>query len=510
MEKKLEICDSVRILEIVEKEGASVHFSGVGGAGMSPLFLMARRFGISATGTDIKSSPLLCSLIESGEDIVIGSRSVLPRGTALLVYSHAIGEDDPERRYARAAGIPEVTRAEFLASLMTPFSSRISVSGTHGKSTVTAMIYSILKCSGTNPTALSGASLSLGGSAFALGALDYMVFEACEYKNSFLAFSPTLSVFTNIELDHVDCFRDMESLEDSFLLAMRRAECLVVNADDTRLYSLAKRSERPYVTLSLGRENNSHSNSARKIKKSASFDTEHKNCLPSDTEPDGSQKQLCEYPSAAHTAIAAEGLRGEAPRAEYTYKILDTRPRAMKFELFCADESLGIFDLPLLGVFNIENAALAAAAALSLGVKPECAREALSSFFGIERRLEAVGKFNTADLYYDYAHHPTEIRCSIEALRAAYDGRIAVIFSPHTYSRTEHFLSELAEALSLADTLLLTPITAARETDDKRISSEILAARAGGRVISSRAQLSSFLVGEYSAIVFMGAGEFNF
>ena len=433
------------ILRAMSEGGGRVYFIGVGGVSMRSLFCLCRHFGIMASGSDRAGDEFINSLILSGEDIVIGERDSLPPDTRLIVYSHAIAREHPERLIGRREGIPEVSRDRLLGALMECYEGRIGVSGGHGKSTTTAMIAEIFIDAEKSPTVLSGAPLAKRRLPFVIGSLDWLIYEGCEYKDSFLSFSPTLSVFLNIELDHTDYFKNIEMLSESFLRAMKRAEKILVNADDPRLLSLAIRSGVRTVTF------------------------------------------------------------GKAQFADYRYERLKEKGEGLSFRLFYKDTELGVISLGMLGAFNISNAAAAIGAAMEEGIDFTRAAASLSEFHGIERRLEYIGDYTGRALYYDYAHHPTEIRESILALREK--GAVTVVFRPHTYSRTADLLSGFVSSLSLADSVIMLDIDAVREENVFGISSERVAAEIGGIYCQSEDMLPTLLEKTEGSIVLMGAGE---
>lgn len=438
------------ILKIISKGGTRVHFSGVGGVGMSSLFRLSRHFGISATGSDRARGEYFDSLLFEGESVECAGDGDghLPDGTELLVYSLAIDECDRELNEARRLGIPTVSRAEYLAALATCFDNTVAVSGSHGKSTVTAMLAHILEHAGKNPTVLSGASLSHGGNC-RIGSLDHLVFESCEYKDSFLLPRPNLAVFLNIELDHVDWFKSLDEISSSFLNAMNRAGRAIVNIDDREIAKNVRKLYTPPVTF------------------------------------------------------------GKSSDADYRIVTVSSSPRALRFSLEHRGKSLGDITLSMIGAFNIYNAAAATVAAMECGVSFEECRAALSSFSGIGRRLEKIGCFNGRAVYYDYAHHPTEIAEGIKAVKSDTGGAVTVIFGPHTYSRTKGLWSGFVNSLCMAENVILTEISAIRESKIEDISSARLAKECGAEVAASAPELRALLAATDGAIIIMGAANMD-
>jgi UDP-N-acetylmuramate--alanine ligase len=332
---------------------------------------------------------------------------------------------------------------------MSCYEWRVGVSGSHGKSTVTAMIGKIFSDAGLSPTVLSGARLYRSKLPFSIGALDYLVYEACEYKDSFLSFSPTVAVFLNMELDHTDYFRDEKALASSFLKAMARAETVIVNRDDSALYSLAERSGRRVISY------------------------------------------------------------GASYGCDYRYETISAEAGNIRFRVFEAERELGEVCLSLLGEFNVSNATAAIAAAREVSVEFSAVAKSLSEFCGIQRRLEGIGNYKGRALYYDYAHHPTEIKASISAVRGAFGGKVTVIFRPHTYSRTAGLWEGFKEALSSADFVILLDIDAVREREIAGVSSERLAGEIGALFLCVEADIDNLLSETEGAIILMGAAELS-
>ncbi len=439
---------SAEILDIVANKSGGVHFCGVGGVSMSSLFCLSRYFGAECSGSDREEGDMVRALMEIGENVYVGEKESLPEKTKLLVYSHAIDSAHSERVYARANGIFEVSRAQYLGALMQCYDKKIGVSGSHGKSTVTAMISHVLEKNAFNPTTLSGAELSGSSLSFRIGTLDYLVYEACEYKDSFLSFSPSLSVFLNMELDHVDYFTDKDRLRKSFLSAIELADKAIINIDDEGLFSL------------LG--------------------------------------------ECGETGIITYG-RGEG--ADYRYEIISDEAYKMRLRMFFKEKELGEVALNMLGSFNISNAAAAIAAAHQLGIDfCECAK-AISEFSPIGRRLERIGKYKGRQIFYDYAHHPTEIRASIEAVRSFSKGGVTVIFRPHTYSRTKGLWKDFLSALSCADSVILLEISAVREEAIQGITSQRLAEECGAVFVKDKREIAKNLDETDGAIILMGAAD---
>ena len=390
------------IVEIINKKGAKVHFSGVGGVGMYSLIKLTRERGCIVSGSDREPSRLTDALSGSGIDVKIGHKAENAK-CDLLVYTLALDGDNPELVYARENSIPTVSRAEYMGALMEEYGERLCVSGTHGKTTTTAMLDSIFHLYGSKPTTLLGANIPICAEPLRIGKKDVFICEACEYKDSFLRLCPTASVFTSLELDHVDYFDSMESIKKSFLTAMNLPTLCVVNYDDENLRTLITKTKNRCVSF------------------------------------------------------------GTSPQADYKVTVTGKNAGCYSFRIshVCRDDIEISLKIP--GRFNVMNAAAAAALSFECGVPGGCIQKALSAFPGVERRMEKLCTYKGADVYYDYAHHPTEIKCTLEAVKEICGGRVAVIFKPHTYSRTLKLFDKFVATLSQIDNIILYKTYPARE-----------------------------------------------
>ena len=416
---------------------------------MYSLARLTRENGAAVTGSDREESDRAKILRRNGTEVFIGHSEDNISDASLVVYTHAISPDNPEILAARRLHIPTVSRAEYLGAIMLDYRNRIGVSGSHGKSSTVAMldlIFSYAKC---GPTVLSGADLTIGD-PFRSGGKDLLIYEACEYKDSFLRFAPTISVALNLELDHTDYFKSMESIKDSFTKALGRASRFaLINGDDDNLRDIEPRIKTRVITFGSGENNH------------------------------------------------------------YRYSITSYKEVGFCFSVSRGGVELGSFELNIPGEFNLYNATAAVAVALEYGIDVQAVKEALALYNGIPRRLEYIGQRALRPVFYDYAHHPTEIKASIDALKLLTHLPLTVIFKPHTYSRTRSLWNELCSALSEADNLLLTDIYPAREEAIEGVNSERLAEAIGSRAkycpedeILDRLDLYTD-----GAIVLMGAGD---
>lgn len=439
------------ILSLMEKPGSRIHFIGVGGISMYSLASLCAMRALRVSGSDVEESERTAALRRLGVEVKIGHTVANSIDKDLVVYTHAISESNPELLGALRLGIPTVSRAHLLGAIMTEYKNRIGVSGSHGKSTTLAMLDSIFSLAGRNPTVLSGAALE-SHEPFRIGGNDTMIYEGCEYKDSFLSFLPTVFMALNLEHDHPDYFPTLADVKASFEKAIDRAPLSIINADDTELSSIARRlGTKKIITV------------------------------------------------------------GQRERADYRYRIVTFAKDGYVFEIYKDGITLGEFSLSVIGVFNVASAAMAVVAAIESGISPETASLAISSFRGIERRMQRVGSRLGREVYYDYAHHPTEIRETINALKMHTGDTLTVIFKPHTYSRTKALWKDFCSALSLADSVILTDIYPAREEKIEGVSSERLAKDVGVRAIyASDSEVVSVLdKSTHGAIVIMGAGNLD-
>ena len=419
--------------------GAVFHLVGVLGAGMLPLARLLISRGYVVSGSDLRSPE---GDLPQGLKFTQGHSPESVASADVCVFSLAVPEDAPELRRAVELGIPKVSRPELLGVVVESFPKSIAVAGSHGKSSVTAMLAALFECS--NPTVLCGADI--GDDGFIEGSGELLIYEACEYRDAFLSTRPTCAVLLNLELDHTDYFRNISALEASFSRFAAASERVIYNADDSRLSEIC-------------RELNS-----------AGF--------------------------------------GRGERAFYRCSPLGRG----RFELYRRGERVGDAELSLLGEFNLMNATAAAAVACEFGIPWDKIRSAMGEFRGIPRRLESLGTLGGAPVFYDYAHHPTEIAAGIAALRGAYGGDITVVFRPHTYSRTVSLKEDFKSALGRADRVILLEVFAAREAEVEGVSSKHLAEEMGERALYAESQMAAaeLLIGECrGVVVLMGAGDIS-
>ncbi len=438
-----------KLRALTENSSGAIHFIGVGGVSMYSLARLAMHAGASVTGSDRESSERTRALSLLGARIIIGHSAENVVGASLVIYNNAIADDNPELVRARELAIPTVSRAEYMGAMMIGYDGRIGVSGSHGKSTTVAMLDAIFTHAGSEPSVLSGADLPIG-EPLKIGKKGIMIYEACEYKDSFLKFSPTVAIGLNLELDHTDYFASLADIKESFKRALSRASHFsVVNGDDENLRPILKQIKGKVITF------------------------------------------------------------GQGIACDYRYSIVGFRECGFDFTIFKFGSEIGRFRLNIPGAFNVSSATAAIVTALEYGIDVGTVAEAISAFSGISRRLERVGMRYTRSVYYDYAHHPTEIAASINAIKMLTHDLVTVIFKPHTYSRTAALWEEMKTALSLADHVILTPIYPAREEAIEGIRSERLAYEIGSRArFCEDDEILRYLdLYTHGTIIVMGAGD---
>ena len=437
-----------------------VHFLGIGGISMSGIakLLLSHNFRIS--GSDDTPSDITRELAALGADIKYGLKADnITDNINLAVYTAAIKPDNPEYMAVISKNIPMLSRAEILGQIIDNYPKSIGISGTHGKTTTTSMISEILLTGNTDPTISVGAIYSRIDSNFRVGNSPYFVFEACEYTNSFLSFYPKVGVILNVAADHLDFFKDLDDVRHSFRLYadnIAKDGCLVINNAIDNIDYFTKDLCADFVTFGLT--------------------------------PD------CDY---------------LADNIEYDSLGFGS------FNLFIKGKNYGNIHLKQPGIYNIENALAAAAAAHVSGLSFENIKNGLESFGGANRRFQLKGEKNGVTVIDDYAHHPDEIHAALTAAHNYPHGKIWCVFQPHTYTRTKTLLNEFAGALSLADEVVLAKIYPARETDTLGISSDnirILLEESGNKAtyLPTFEEILKFLKKNCSPgdlLITMGAGD---
>ncbi len=403
------------------KDPIHIYFIGIGGISMSGLAEILLSEGFRISGSDRTQTPLTCRLEEKGAVIYYGQcEENLSSEIDLVVYTSAIKPDNPEMIATNKLNLPSLTRAQLLGQMMKNYKTPIAISGTHGKTTTTSMISQILLENNDNPTLSIGGIYKPIGGNIRVGSSDLFVTEACEYTNSFLSFYPKISIILNIEEDHLDFFKDLRDIRNSFHEFARLLPSdgtLIINGDIDCYRELT--SGLPCRVITYG-----------------SFSD-------------------CDY---------------------YPKDITYDASGCPSFYLMRRDGKEESFSLRVPGEHNVYNAIAAIALADLLEIPDSVTARALLSYGGTDRRFEYKGKVNGFTIIDDYAHHPTEIKATLHAAANYPHHTIWCVFQPHTYTRTKAFLTDFAEALSLSDEIILTDIYAAREKDTLGISSKTLQA----------------------------------
>ena len=397
-----------------------IHFIGIGGISMSGLaeILLGAGFGIS--GSDSKPSALTKQLEEKGAKVFYGQCAEnISADYNCVVYTAAIHPDNPEFARCVELDLPMLSRAELLGQIMKNYKTSIAVSGTHGKTTTTSMFSSVLLAADTDPTISVGGILEAIGGNIRVGKSETFITEACEYTNSFLSFYPTLSIILNIEEDHMDFFKDLDDIMNSFrqfAMKLPKDGCLVINKEIKDYEKVTEGLECNVITYGMD--------------------------------------SSCTY---------------------YAKNIHFNEQGYGEFDVMYQDVSLGHIILSVPGQHNVSNALAVIAGARKLGISMEQIQAGLLGFSGANRRFQYKGSLNGDTIIDDYAHHPKEIRTTLEAAKNYPHREVWCIFQPHTFTRTKAFFHEFATSLSLADHIILADIYAARETDTLGVSSELLA-----------------------------------
>ncbi len=400
------------------KTAKHIHFVGIGGIGMSALALLFRQQGKQISGSDQLDSELLNSLRKADIEVHIGHKASYAASADLVVYSSAVKPDNPERVYAETHGISEIRRAELLGQIAASYEQTLAVAGTHGKTTTTGMCGQILVSAGRDPSILVGGILANLKSNLRLGAQNHIVLEADEYDRSFLALKPSQIIVTTLEADHLDIYKDLQDIRDTFLQFISKLDesgLLVMQGDDSELVQLANRSPHPVVSYGLTNR------------------------------PD--------------------------------YRAIDIEVNALtsKFSVLKHGKKLGDILLNMPGDHNVLNALGACAICHEMGINFKHIKAGLESFQGVERRFQLKGFVRGVQFIDDYAHHPSEVEATLLAARSGWaNSRIIAVFQPHLYSRTRDFAEEFAAALQIADLIILTDIYPAREQPIPGVSSEMI------------------------------------
>lgn len=417
--------NNIKHIEDYMQPNRRVHLVGIGGVSMSPLAEVLQRKGLVVQGSDMNESPTVLHLRSLGIPVSIGHSEENLGSCEFVIRTAAVHNDNPEISSAITRGIPVFERAEAWGTIMQHYRNAICIAGTHGKTTTTAMSTYIFMAAQQDPTVMIGGTLPLLHSGYRVGHGDTIILESCEYRNSFLSFFPTVAVLLNVEADHLDFFKDLEDVEHSF---RRFAQLtpddghIIANMDDSGVQDVLTGLNRPVFTFGL--HHDAHCTAVNR--------TDHSG-----------------YPS---------------------------------FDIQIYGKFYAHVDLQVFGDHNVSNALAAASAAYVLGIPGTAVQEGLSKFSGAGRRFEKKGVYHGAEIYDDYAHHPSELHALLEAVQTLPYERVIVAFQPHTYSRTHKLFHQFVEELHKPTITLVAEIFAARETNTIGISSADLCEHIPGAV----------------------------
>jgi UDP-N-acetylmuramate--alanine ligase len=393
----------------------NIHFVGIGGIGMSGLAEILAVSGVTVSGCDLKRSPATDLLRSRGIEVVLGHDPAHVAGQDLVVVTSAVRGEHAEVDAARMAGVRIMKRSELLGAVVNEKRS-IGVAGTHGKTTTSAMIAMILVEAGLDPTLLVGGMVRNLGTNARRGEGDLLVVEADEYDRTFHQLHPQIAVLTNIEADHLEYYKSFEAIQEAFRIfagGIRKGGLVIGCADDEHVARLLR-----------------HIEGRRPVKYGLTEEAELR---------------------AVNLQFSERGTTFEVP-------------------------GLGFFKLFVPGEHNILNALAAIAVGRELGIEQHVMAAALAKFLGVDRRFQILGDYHGAVIVDDYAHHPTEIRATLDAARRGYpDRRLVALFQPHLFSRTREFAAEFGEALAVADVPIVSPIYAAREQPLEGVSARLIA-----------------------------------
>lgn len=403
------------------KDVKTIHFRGIGGASMSGIAATLKSFGYKITGSDDNESSYTNKLQKLGISVVIGKDLEKVKQADLVIYTNSISENDEELELARSINIPVIERAEALGLISKEYNNSIAIAGTNGKTTTTAMTSTIFLSAKKDPSIQIGAHLKNIDANYRIGKSEFLIMEACEYKESFLKFSHETAVILNIDYDHVDYFENIDHVKEAFFKFAKDTKengNIILNYDDSNSLSLKTR---------LLEENKSYN-------------------------------------------ILTFGL---SENADVYAKDINYEDGILKYNLFFKNDFLTDINLNIYGNFNVLNSLAAISVALAYGIDSKDIKQGLLDFYGADRRFELRGHINNANIYDDYAHNPTKVRELLGAARVL-NKQVWIVFEPHTYTRTKELFDEFVEALVGYDKIILTKIFAAREKNIYNIKSEDL------------------------------------
>ncbi len=428
-----------------------IHLIGIGGSGMCPIAELLQSRGYVVTGSDKSENDNVKQLKGLGITVYGEHKAENINGADIVAYSAAVPHNNPELVAAADMNIPAMERSELLGALTRCYDNVIGVCGTHGKTTVTSMITQILLINKCKPNAVIGGKLPMADSACIVGDSQTLVCESCEFVDSFLQFSPDITVLLNIDNDHLDYFKTMENLENSFKKFVSMGKKCYANADDKRVSRVVKNIDSKVVTYGFGEE--------------------------------------CDY----HPQNIVADKRGFC------------------FDVIGYGKKVGHIEMSVPGKHNIYNGIVSFAVCYEMGVEAQGIAAAIKEFTGAGRRFEFIGESRGITVVDDYAHHPTEISATLKAAKTLDYKKVIVVFQPYTYSRVALLKDGMIDALSVADKVFLTPIVASRETNTYGVSSENIAENLpDAQVVGDYNELAQKMIdsaSEGDLLITIGAGD---
>jgi UDP-N-acetylmuramate--alanine ligase len=436
----------------------SIHFVGIGGIGMSGIAEVLLAHGFAVSGSDLAQAETTRRLAALGARIALGHRAEHVQAADVVVFSSAVRPENPELVEANRRLIPVIPRAEMLAELMR-LQDGIAIAGSHGKTTTTSLVATVLRAAELDPTVIIGGKLNVLGSSAARGHGEFLVAEADESDGSFLHLSPVVSVITNIDPEHLDYYGSLDAVKDAFVDFANKLPfygLMIACLDDVGVQAILPRIDKRTTTY------------------------------------------------------------GFSTQADYSARQLPSAGLVSRFTLVQRGRDEGEFELSMPGAHNVQNALAVIAVADELGVERALTRSALATFGGVQRRFTVRGEARGITVIDDYGHHPTEVRATLEAAQRAYGRRVVVAFQPHRYTRTQLLFDELARAFSAADLLFLTDVYAAGEApiegaDSAHLARALLAHGHGAvNYVAKRGDLVSAMLPRLAAgdiVITLGAGN---
>ena len=440
------------ITENMLKRAKRLHFIGIGGSGMYPIVEILHTEGFIITGSDNTPGDNIDRERAMGIIVHMGHDKAHIGDAELVIYSAAIHPDNPERQEAVRRGIPCIERSEMLGLLTRRYPKAICVAGTHGKTTTSAMLTQMLLAGGYDPSAVIGGKLGAIGGSGRAGGSDWMVAEACEFSNTFLHLDPDVGLILNIDADHLEFFGDFDHIVDAFVSFANLSKMVVANGDDPGVLQALPAIRSNIVTFGWADTN--------------------------DFYPDN---------------------------------ITVLNPFHTEFDLCKGKEVLAHYTLKVAGRHNIINAVAALTAGITAGAKPGMLARGLADFTGANRRFELMGAIGNITVVDDYAHHPVELRVTLETAQTLGYDRVWAVFQPFTYSRTAMLLDDFAKVLTLADPIVISPIMAGREENTFGIVDSDLPDKTPGSIFLPSFEAIADYVAEHARagdlVITMGCGD---